>query len=60
MKYLMVACVAILMVLLKAFFIYALWDDVMVKFFGVADVTFVDSIMIAVLSTVLFKSNNNE
>ena len=37
--------------------IYCLWDDVMVKFFEVQDVTFADSIWISILSSVLFKSS---
>ena len=37
--------------------IYCLWDDVMVKFFSLPDVTFLDSIWISILSSVLFKSS---
>ncbi len=37
--------------------IYCLWDDVMVKFFNLPDVTFLDSIWISILSSVLFKSS---
>lgn len=43
--------------------IYCLWDDVMVKFFNLPDVTFLDSVWISILSSVLFKSsslNSNE
>ena len=39
--------------------IYCLWDDVMVKFFQLQDVTFYDSIWISVLSSVLFKSTSS-
>ena len=39
--------------------IYCLWDDVMVKFFQLQDVTFYESIWISVLSSVLFKSTSS-
>lgn len=44
--------------------IFCLWDDVMVKFFDLRDVTFMDSVWISMLFSCLFKSlssnsNNN-
>lgn len=44
--------------LIQPLIIYALWDDVMVKFFDLKDVTFYDSIWISMLTSVLFKSYN--
>lgn len=42
--------------LIQPFIIYILWDDTFVKFFGVQDVTFVDSIFISIICSALFKS----
>lgn len=46
--------------LLQTTIIYCLWDDVMVKFFGTPDVTFLDSIWISILSSLLFKNTINK
>jgi len=42
--------------LIQPTIIYCLWDDVMVKFFGLQDVSFTDSIWISILFSVLFKN----
>lgn len=42
--------------LIQPAIIYCLWDDVMVKFFGLQDVSFTDSIWISILFSVLFKN----
>lgn len=42
--------------LIQSVIIYCLWDDVMVKFFNVQDVTFWDSLLISILAGTLFKS----
>lgn len=58
-KITIVVGVFLLLVLLQAAVVYALWDDTMVKFFNVEDVTFMDSIWISIISSALFKSYNN-
>lgn len=54
------AIVAILIAvcLVQPLFIYCLWDETMVKFFHVQDVTFWDSVWISIICNVLFKSTN--
>ncbi len=47
----------VLTFLIQPLIIFCLWDDVMVKFFDLQDVTFVDSIWISFLFSCLFKSN---
>ena len=42
--------------LIQPTIIYCLWDDVMVKFFGLQDVSFTDSLWISILFSVLFKN----
>lgn len=49
----------VVLVLVQPTLIYWLWDDVMVKFFGLQDVTFMDSVWISILTSVLFKSTAN-
>ena len=56
MKYFGVLILIIVVILISPTIIYCLWDDVMVKFFNLPDVTFLDSVWISILSTVLFKS----
>lgn len=57
MKYLGILITVIAVFLICPTIIYCLWDDVMVKFFNLPDVTFLDSIWISILSSVLFKSS---
>lgn len=47
----------VLVLLIQPTIIYYLWDDTFVKFFGVQDVTFMDSVWISIISSVLFKSS---
>ncbi|AUR86271.1 TMhelix containing protein [Vibrio phage 1.084.O._10N.261.49.F5] len=49
----------ILVVLIQPLIIYCLWDDTFVKFFGLQDVTFLDSLWISIISSCLFKSSNS-
>lgn len=63
MKFIGVLIYIAVVLLIAPTIIYCLWDDVMVKFFNVQDVTFSDSIWISILSSVLFKtsySNSND
>lgn len=46
----------ILVLLIQPTIIYVLWDDTFVKFFGVQDVTFMDSVWISIITSTLFKS----
>ncbi|AGH32261.1 hypothetical protein VPHG_00198 [Vibrio phage 11895-B1] len=46
----------VVILLIQPLIIYCLWDDVMVKFFSLQDVTFYDSIWISILFSVLFKN----
>lgn len=57
MKYFGVLILFIVVLLISPTIIYCLWDDVMVKFFNLPDVTFLDSVWISILTTVLFKSS---
>lgn len=57
MKYIGILLYILVVLLIAPTIIYCLWDDVMVKFFGLQDVTFADSIWISILSSVLFKSS---
>lgn len=57
MKYIGILLYTLVVLLIAPTIIYCLWDDVMVKFFGLQDVTFADSIWISILSSVLFKSS---
>lgn len=57
MKYIEILLYVLVVILIAPTIIYCLWDDVMVKFFGLQDVTFADSIWISILSSVLFKSS---
>ena len=57
MKYFGVLILFIVVLLISPTIIYCLWDDVMVKFFNLPDVTFLDSEWISILTTVLFKSS---
>lgn len=57
MKFIGVLIYIAVVLLIAPTIIYCLWDDVMVKFFNVQDVTFADSIWISILSSVLFKSS---
>tara|TARA_Y100001956_G_C4007747_1_gene136312 strand:+ start:351 stop:560 length:210 start_codon:yes stop_codon:yes gene_type:complete len=43
--------------IIQPLIIFCLWDDVMVKFFDLQDVTFMDSIWISLLFSCLFKGN---
>jgi hypothetical protein len=43
--------------LINPLIIWGLWDNVMVKYFNLQDVTFVDSIFISILANVLFKNS---
>lgn len=45
--------------LVNPLIIYCLWDDTMVKFFEVKDVTFVDSFWISWISAAVFKVNSS-
>lgn len=56
MKFVGVLILFMVVLLISPTIIYCLWDDVMVKFFNLPDVTFIDSVWISILSTVLFKS----
>lgn len=47
----------IMVLLIQPLIIYCLWDDVMVKFFDLQDVTFWDSVWISILASALFKSS---
>ena len=49
----------VMILLVQPFIIYCLWDDVMVKFFNLQDVTFLDSVWISILASVLFKSSTS-
>lgn len=49
----------IMVLLIQPLIIYCLWDDVMVKFFDLQDVTFWDSVWISILASVLFKSSTS-
>lgn len=49
----------VMVLLVQPFIIYCLWDDVMVKFFDLQDVTFLDSVWISILASVLFKSSTS-
>lgn len=49
----------ILVLLIQPAVIYCLWDDTFVKFFGVQDVTFMDSVWISIITSVMFKSSVN-
>lgn len=57
MKYIGILLYILVVLLITPTIIYCLWDDVMVKFFGLQDVTFADSVWISILSSVLFKSS---
>ena len=48
---------AIVVFTIQATIIFCLWDDVMVKFFDLQEVTFMDSVWISLLFSCLFKSN---
>ena len=56
MKFVGFLLIVVVLVLVYPTIIYCLWDDVMVKFFNLPDVTFLDSVWISILSSVLFKS----
>lgn len=49
----------VMILLVQPFIIYCLWDDVMVKFFDLQDVTFWDSVWISILASVLLKSSTS-
>lgn len=49
----------IMVLLIQPLLIYCLWDDVMVKFFNLQDVTFWDSVWISILANVLFKNSTS-
>ena len=55
MKFLESLFTAVVLILVYSTIIYCLWDDVMVKFFNLPDVTFLDSVWISILSSLLFK-----
>lgn len=57
MKFIGILITVMVIFLICPTIIYCLWDDVMVKFFNLPDVTFLDSIWISILSSVLFKSS---
>jgi len=46
-----------LVFLIQPTIIYCLWDDTFVKFLGVQDVTFTDSVWISLICSALFKGN---
>lgn len=58
MKFIGWLLLVVVVLLLQPLIIYALWDDVMVKFFDLKDVTFWDSVWISILANILFKSYN--
>lgn len=47
--------IVVMVFLIQPAIIYCLWDDVMVKFFDLRDVTFTDSIWISILANTLFE-----
>ncbi len=59
MKFLGFLFTVAVILLVSPTIIYCLWDDVMVKFFNLPDVTFLDSVWISILSSVLFKSTSS-
>lgn len=43
--------------LIQPLIIYCLWDDTLVKFFDIKDVTFMDSVWISIICSCMFKGS---